>query len=48
MTGHTAQRRRPLKVGIGLPDAEGMMGGRTARWSDLLRFSRLAEDIGFD
>ena len=41
-------RRRPLKVGIGLPDAEGLLGGRMAGWSDLLAFARLAEDAGFD
>ena len=40
--------RRPLKVGVGLPDAEGAMGGRTARWADLVTMARLAEDAGFD
>jgi len=40
--------RRPLKVGVGLPDAEGAMGGRTARWADLIAMARLAEDANFD
>ena len=41
-------RRRPLEVGIGVPDAEGLLGGRQARWPDLLAFARLAEEAGFD
>jgi probable F420-dependent oxidoreductase len=41
-------RQRPLKIGIGLPDAEGMMDGRTARWADLVLLARLAEELGFD
>lgn len=39
---------RPLKVGIILPDTEREMGGATARWSDLARMARQAEDYGFD
>ena len=39
---------RPLKVGLGLPDWEGMMGGATARWSDLAAIARLGEEIGVD
>lgn len=40
--------KRPLKVGIGLPDATGQMGGETPRWGDLLTMATLAEDVGFD
>jgi len=39
---------RPLKVGLGLPDSEGMMDGATARWKDLAAHARLAEEVGFD
>src|SRR5688572_29310615 len=39
---------RPLKVGLMLPQAEGRMGGATARWADLLAMARLAEEVGFD
>lgn len=42
------ETRRPLKVGIGLPDAEGQMAGETARWTDLLAMARRAEEVGFD
>jgi probable F420-dependent oxidoreductase len=42
------ERARPLKIGFGLPDAEGLMEGGTARWSDLAIMARTAEDIGFD
>ncbi|HUG14575.1 MAG TPA: LLM class flavin-dependent oxidoreductase [Thermomicrobiales bacterium] len=41
-------RARPLKIGFGLPDAEGLMEGGTARWSDLADMARVAEDAGFD
>ncbi len=41
-------RRRPLRVGLILPDTEREMGGNTARWSDLATMARLAEDSGFD
>ncbi len=39
---------RPLKIGLLLPDTEGQMNGVTARWSDLLAMTKLAEDVGFD
>jgi probable F420-dependent oxidoreductase len=39
---------RPLKVGLALPDAEGMLDGATARWSDLAAYARLADEAGFD
>jgi alkanesulfonate monooxygenase SsuD/methylene tetrahydromethanopterin reductase-like flavin-dependent oxidoreductase (luciferase family) len=35
--------RRPLKVGLHLPETE-----RIARWHDLAEMCRLAEDVGFD
>src|SRR5690606_117096 len=44
----TSTSKRPLKVGIGLPDAEGQMAGGTARWGDLLAMARRAEEAGFD
>ncbi len=40
--------RRPLKVGLILPDTEREMGGATARWSDLAALARQAESYGFD
>lgn len=40
--------KRPLKVGIGLPDAVGQMAGETARWADLAAMARRAEEVGFD
>ena len=39
---------RPLGVGLGLPDSEGMMAGATARWNDLAAYARRGEEIGFD
>ena len=44
----TEARKRPLKIGVMLPDTEREMAGRTARWSDLLTMAKLAEDVGFD
>ena len=41
-------RRRPLKVGLILPDTEREMGGATPRWGDLAQMARMAEDLGFD
>ncbi|CAN5883442.1 LLM class flavin-dependent oxidoreductase [soil metagenome] len=40
--------RRPLKVGILLPDTENQFDGESARWSDLAAMATLAEDAGFD
>jgi probable F420-dependent oxidoreductase len=40
--------RRPLKVGIALPETEREMGGGSARWADLLTMARTAEACGFD
>jgi len=48
MENRTEHPKRPLKVGIGLPDAIGQMHGGTARWSDLEAMAKLAEDVGFD
>jgi probable F420-dependent oxidoreductase len=44
----TSTTQRPLKVGIGLPDAVGQMAGGTARWNDLLAMAQRAEETGFD
>jgi alkanesulfonate monooxygenase SsuD/methylene tetrahydromethanopterin reductase-like flavin-dependent oxidoreductase (luciferase family) len=41
-------RKRPLKVGLILPDTEKEMGGATARWADLAQLSLAAEELGFD
>jgi alkanesulfonate monooxygenase SsuD/methylene tetrahydromethanopterin reductase-like flavin-dependent oxidoreductase (luciferase family) len=41
-------QRRPLKVGLLLPETEGQMNGATARWTDLLPMARNAEAVGFD
>jgi probable F420-dependent oxidoreductase len=43
-----AVTRRPLKVGLILPDTEREMGGATAGWSDLAAMARMAEELGFD
>ena len=42
------QRARPIKLGLTLPQIEGMMHGETARWADLLAMARRAEEVGFD
>jgi probable F420-dependent oxidoreductase len=41
-------RKRPLKVGLMLPQAEGRHGGGTAGWSEKLAMARRAEEVGFD
>jgi probable F420-dependent oxidoreductase len=41
-------RNRPLKVGLFLPNAEGMMDRDTPGWTDLLAIARRAEAVGFD
>ena len=43
-----ADSKRPLKVGLLLPETEGQMDGATARWADLLAMTRRAEAVGFD
>ena len=42
------QRRRPLKVGLGLFPMEGLMDGRTARWTDIVAMAHQTEEVGFD
>ena len=37
-----------MKVGLLMPQGDGMRGPGTRRWSDLAAMSRLAEDTGFD
>lgn len=37
-----------LKVGLLLPTYEGMVGGKTPRWSEMLAIARHAEAAGFD
>jgi alkanesulfonate monooxygenase SsuD/methylene tetrahydromethanopterin reductase-like flavin-dependent oxidoreductase (luciferase family) len=44
----TDRPRRPLKVGIMLPESEREMAGDTARWSDLLAMTLKTEELGFD
>ncbi len=43
-----SQRKRPLKLGLVLPEAERDMGGKTAGWSDYVAMARLIEDMGID
>jgi alkanesulfonate monooxygenase SsuD/methylene tetrahydromethanopterin reductase-like flavin-dependent oxidoreductase (luciferase family) len=42
------QASRPLKVGLYIPNGEGVMGAGTPRWKDVLRKACTAEDAGFD
>jgi len=42
------ESRRPLKIGVLLPDTEHQMNGGSARWSDLADMARTAEAVGFD
>lgn len=44
----TETYRRPLQVGLYLPNGDGSMGAGNERWSDILRMARKAEDVGFD
>ena len=50
MTGLSAPTptTRSPKVGLFLPGAEGMAGGETPPWADLLGMARRAEAVGFD
>jgi alkanesulfonate monooxygenase SsuD/methylene tetrahydromethanopterin reductase-like flavin-dependent oxidoreductase (luciferase family) len=41
-------KKRPLKVGLFLPNLEDWMAGETARWPDLLAMAQRAEAVGFD
>ena len=40
--------RRPLKVGVILPETERQMNGGSARWSDPCEMAQLGEEIGAD
>ncbi len=40
--------RRPLKVGLYIPNGVGYMSGGIHRWSDVLGFAQAAETAGFD
>jgi alkanesulfonate monooxygenase SsuD/methylene tetrahydromethanopterin reductase-like flavin-dependent oxidoreductase (luciferase family) len=41
-------RKRPLKIGIMLPESEREMGGATARWADFRAMGQAIEQLGFD
>lgn len=43
-----AASKRPLKVGLILPDTEREMGGADPRWADVSRMACRAEEAGFD
>jgi alkanesulfonate monooxygenase SsuD/methylene tetrahydromethanopterin reductase-like flavin-dependent oxidoreductase (luciferase family) len=43
-----AAGKGPLKIGLYLPMAEGMMGGATPGWRDMLAMAQRAEQVGFD
>ncbi|MBA3643459.1 MAG: LLM class flavin-dependent oxidoreductase [Chloroflexia bacterium] len=47
VTAPAAYLRRPLKIGLLLPQLTGIMGGATARWTDLLAISERARAVGF-
>lgn len=44
----STQPRRPLKVGLILPDTEREMGGADPRWKDVSAMARFGEQAGFD
>jgi alkanesulfonate monooxygenase SsuD/methylene tetrahydromethanopterin reductase-like flavin-dependent oxidoreductase (luciferase family) len=39
---------QPLKIGLYIPNGDGVMGAGSERWSDVLRMARHAEAAGFD
>jgi alkanesulfonate monooxygenase SsuD/methylene tetrahydromethanopterin reductase-like flavin-dependent oxidoreductase (luciferase family) len=41
-------RKRPLKIGIMLPESEREMAGDTAGWRDFLAMAHCTEELGFD
>ena len=41
-------RKRPLKIGIMLPESEREMAGETAGWTDFLAMARRTEELGYD
>ncbi|MGH2551800.1 MAG: LLM class flavin-dependent oxidoreductase, partial [Thermomicrobiales bacterium] len=40
--------KRPLKIGIMLPESEREMAGATAGWADFYAMGQAIEDLGFD
>jgi alkanesulfonate monooxygenase SsuD/methylene tetrahydromethanopterin reductase-like flavin-dependent oxidoreductase (luciferase family) len=44
----TVERKRPLKIGLYIPNGDGPMGNGIAHWRDVLAMARRAEDAGFD
>jgi alkanesulfonate monooxygenase SsuD/methylene tetrahydromethanopterin reductase-like flavin-dependent oxidoreductase (luciferase family) len=42
------ESKRPIKVGIMLPESEREMAGATASWNDLLAMTLKTEELGFD
>lgn len=44
----SASRKRPLKIGIMLPESEREMAGDTAGWSDFMAMAKRTEELGFD
>src|SRR5262245_49143530 len=44
----TVERRRPLKIGLYIPNGDGPMGNGIGHWRDVLAMARRAEDVGFD
>ena len=48
MSSMPSPKRRPLKVGLGLPLWNTDRDGKTPTWQGLLALARYAEDIGFD
>lgn len=39
---------RPFKIGLMLPQIEGMRGSGIRRWTDIKAMAQVAEDVGFD
>ena len=48
ITSNPSPTRRPLKVGLILPDTEREMGGADPRWKDVSAMARFGERAGFD
>jgi len=44
----TSSRKRPLRVGLLLPDTEGQLNGADPKWTDIRELALLAEQVGFD
>ena len=42
------ERKRPLKIGIMLPESDREMAGQTAHWPDFLAMGQAVEELGFD